>query len=227
MPVMDGFEATRQIRNLDDAKKKSLPIIAMSARALRGDKEKSLAAGLNAHITKPIDPEEFYKELSNWLEQESSAEIAETKNAEEAQPIKDPFLSIFEKIPDFDAELGLYRAAGSKAIYFKVIRRFVEDFDGYVPKIEEVTQKKDYSTAARMAHTIKGIAGTIGCAHLQEKFAKLEYTISSDRDEIPMIPWAKLDKHLQKLIERLCKSIPLAAEVLGERKETLVEDPKR
>ncbi len=224
MPIMDGFEATKQIRALADPEKNSLPIIAMSARALRGDKEKSLAAGLNAHITKPIDPEEFYTELSNWLEQESSKDVVETKNPD-AQTIKDPFLSIFDKIPDFDAELGLYRAAGSKTIYFKVIRRFVEDFDGYVPKIQEMVQNKDYPTASRMAHTIKGITGTIGCSHLQEKFAKLEFTVSSHRDEIPLIPWTKLNDSLQKLIERLCKSIPLAAEVLGEREEKLVEDP--
>lgn len=225
MPVMDGFEATRQIRAMEDPLKKALPIIAMSARALRGDKEKSLAAGLNAHITKPIDPEEFYQELSHWLEQESSKESSEL-NPVEVAAIKDPFLSIFDKIPDFDAELGLYRSAGSKSIYFKVIRRFVEDFNGFVPKIQEMVQNKDYVAASRMAHTLKGILGTIGCAPLQEKFAKLEYTLSSNQEEIPLIPWTKLNDRLQKLIERLCKSIPLAAEVLGEREEALVEDPE-
>ena len=75
MPVMDGFEATRQIRAMEDPQKKALPIIAMSARALRGDKEKSLAAGLNAHVTKPIDPEEFYQELCPQRLQEAGGGI--------------------------------------------------------------------------------------------------------------------------------------------------------
>lgn len=225
MPVMDGFEATKQIRALQDSKKNSLPIIAMSARALRGDKEKSLAAGLNAHITKPIDPKEFYGELSNWLEQVNDKTSLESLKGD-VSITKDPFLVAFDKIPNFDAELGLYRSAGSKAIYLKVIRRFVDDFDGYIAKIQAFIQAEDFISAARMAHTLKGIAGTIGCMQLQEHSAKLEYTITSKKEELPLTPWAKLTDLLQKLIERLRKAIPLAAEALGERKEKLVEDPK-
>ncbi len=225
MPVMDGFEATKQIRALQDSKKNSLPIIAMSARALRGDKEKSLAAGLNAHITKPIDPKEFYGELSNWLEQVNDKTSLESLKGD-VSITKDPFLVAFDKIPNFDAELGLYRSAGSKAIYLKVIRRFVDDFDGYIAKIQAFIQAEDFISAARMAHTLKGIAGTIGCMQLQEHSAKLEYTITSKKEELPLTPWAKLTDLLQKLIERLRKAIPLAAEALGEREEKLVEDPK-
>lgn len=225
MPIMDGFEATRRIRNLPDAEKNSIPIIAMSARALRGDREKSLSAGLNAHVTKPIDPVEFYSELSKWLEPIHPAEKEDASDVV-ASPLKDPFLAAFERIPDFDAELGLYRSAGSKTIYLKVIRQFAVDFDGYVSKLRETLRNGDAETAMRMAHTLKGIAGTIGCVKLQELAASLEYRISSDaRHAEDSTSWSKMGEILQNLISRLRDAIPLVAETFGEQEENQVEDP--
>lgn len=226
MPIMDGFEATRLIRALPDAEKKDLPIIAMSAYALQGDKEKSLAAGLNAHVTKPIDPTELYKEIARWIpcEETVPVENAETENSASVSP-KDPFLSLFEKIPDLDVSLGLYRSAGNKAIYLKIIRRFVENFDGYVTEIQELIQNGDRENSVRMAHTLKGITGTIGCSALQAAFAKIEAQITNESEELKFTPWSALNKNLQTIIERLRKAIPLAAECIGEQNEKLVDDP--
>lgn len=67
MPVMDGFEATRSIRALPDCSDDRLPIVAMTAHAMQGDYEKSLSAGMNDHITKPINPEELYQTLDKWI----------------------------------------------------------------------------------------------------------------------------------------------------------------
>lgn len=227
MPVMDGFEATKAIRQMQEEKKRNVPIVAMSARALQGDKEKSLEAGLNAHITKPIDPVEFYAELAKWLEQKKAANKDGQASESQLKPIvsKDPFLAAFDRIPYFDAELGLYRSVGSKPLYLKVIRRFVDDFDGYVPKILDAIQNGEKETAVRMVHTLKGIAGTIGCTKLQEMAAKLEFKISSDEAKLDAPPWSKLGDILEQLIERIRKAIPLAASAIGEQDDELIEDP--
>lgn len=227
MPIMDGFEATAVIRKMPEESKRNVPIVAMSARALRGDKEKSLEAGLNAHIAKPIDPVEFYGELAKWLKRKS-AESKSDANGEDVKPVvvsKDPFLAAFDCIPYFDAELGLYRSVGSKTLYLKVIQRFVDDFDGYISKIADATQKGEKDSAVRMAHTLKGIAGTIGCTKLQEMAAKMEFQISSGNSALEKFPWSKLDDVLQQLIERIRKAIPLAESTMGEANEKLVEDP--
>lgn len=226
MPIMDGFEATRLIRQMSNEKKRNVPIVAMSARALQGDKEKSLDAGLNAHITKPIDPVEFYAELSKWLKK------APDKNTQTASQsikpviaVKDPFLAAFDRIPYFNAELGLYRSVGSKPLYLKVIRRFVDDFDGYIQKIGNSLQNGEKEQAVRMAHTLKGIAGTIGCTKLQEMAAKLEFQISSDDVKLETLSWNKLGDILQQLIERVRKAIPLAATAIGEQDDEQIDDP--
>ena len=138
---------------------------------------------------------------------------------------KDPFLAAFDRIPYFDAELGLYRSVGSKPLYLKVIRRFVDEFDGYIPKIFDSIQNGKKESAVRMAHTLKGIAGTIGCTKLQEMAAKLEFQISSDDAELKAMPWSKLGDVLEQLIERIRKAIPLAASAIGEQDDEQIEDP--
>ncbi len=228
MPIMDGFEATKIIRQMPEERKRNIPIIAMSARALQGDKEKSLEAGLNAHITKPIDPVEFYAELAKWLEQKNPQQ--KSADADESQALskasaKDPFLVAFDRIPGIDAELGLYRSVGSRPLYLKVIRRFVDDFDEYIPKVREAVQNGETESAIRMTHTLKGIAGTIGSTKLQEASAKLEIQISSSGSEPETLPWRELDDMLQQLVIRLRKAIPLAATAIGEQDEELIEDP--
>ena len=227
MPIMDGIEATKIIRQLPEERKRNLPIIAMSARALQGDKEKSLEAGLNAHITKPIDPVEFYAELAKWIRQKKPQAQNESEDESQVKKIsaRDPFLVAFDRIPYFDAELGLYRSVGSRPLYLKVIRRFVDDFDEFIPKISEAVQNGEKDSAIRMAHTLKGIAGTVGSAKLQEMAAKLEFLLSSGDKELETLSWRELDEILQQMIKRLQKAIPLATAAIGEQNEELVEDP--
>ena len=85
MPVMGGFEATREIRK--DERFKELPVIAMTAHAMAGDREKSLAAGMNDHVTKPIDPDELFSTLVRWIkpgEREVSEGVCEPSIAKRA-----------------------------------------------------------------------------------------------------------------------------------------------
>lgn len=223
MPVMDGFEATRLIRNFGDEGKRNVPIIAMSAHALSGEKEESLSAGLNAHVTKPIDPVEFYGELARWIPQEKPSK-AQPDNF----PTKrDPFLAALDNIPCLDAELGLYRSAGSRKLYLKLLKRFVEENEDFSERLRDTLQSKDLRTSVRMAHTLKGVAGTVGASKLQEVAALFESRLSSgkagDRENLP---WTELNDLLRQLVERLGEAIPVASGAIGENDQTLVEDPE-
>ncbi len=222
MPVMDGFEATKIIRELP-REKSSVPIIAMSARAFSEDKEKSLSAGLDAHITKPIDPVALYTELSKWLERSSPA-ASGVQNANLPASLKDSFLDAFAGISGMDAELGLYRSAGSKEIYLKVLRHFIADFDGMAAKTRESLRGGDVESALRTLHTLKGVAGTIGAVPLQELAASFESRVKSDGQSAEL-PWSEMENSLQSLVLRLRQAIPLAAEALGITQNASVEDP--
>ncbi|MCK9182589.1 MAG: response regulator [Fibrobacteraceae bacterium] len=225
MPVMDGFESTKQIRALSDPKKSGLPILAMSARALSGDKEKSLAGGLNAHITKPIDPSSFYEELAKWLSTDTEEEASHASAILSLAPAKkDPFLLAFDDIPDFDAAQGLYRSAGSKSIYLKVLRRFINDFNGFVLKAKEEASKNNAEAAVRMAHTLKGIGGTIGSERLRSLSENAEKLLSKNISD-SSITWDEWNELLESLIDKVRKAVPLAAEAIGEETAFIADDP--
>ena len=226
MPVMDGMTATKMIRALPDSAFKSLPILAMSARALQGDAELSLAAGMNAHITKPIDPNLLYQELARWLPL-----MSDNPDQAQSEPIerigstkKDSFLAAFASIQNFDPAIGLYRSAGSKQIYVKVLKRFVTDFADYASTIRSLIEKKDKETAIRMAHTIKGMAGTIGAERLQALATEIELGLVEDKDVFVQL--VNFDSLLNVLIEQIRIALPSAMdEVVGVNEEPLLEDP--
>ena len=120
MPVMGGFEATQEIRK--DERFKDLPIIAMTAHAMAGDREKSLEAGMNDHVTKPIDPDQLLSALIKWIkpgEREISEGVTDSsigkKELEDILPSELPGISIAS---------GLGRVGGNKQLYAKLLCKF-------------------------------------------------------------------------------------------------------
>ncbi len=169
MPKMDGYEATRTIR--DDPRFARLPIIAMTAHAMAGDREKSLAAGMNEHITKPIDPQVLYATLSKWIEPvEKEIPVSEA-------PPKAKSEKVFPDLSGIDTQAGLQRMAGNHERYKKLLLRFLTDHGGIVDEIEGALEAKDEETAIRLAHTLKGVAGNIGAHLVQAATQDLEASL--------------------------------------------------
>lgn len=164
MPVMDGYEATGIIRS--DPRFKDLPIIAMTAHAMVGDQEKSISAGMNDHVTKPIDPPQLFGTLLKWIKpgERSLPPTEKRESAELTQKITDadsiPFL------PGIDVETGLKRVGGNRKLYRKLLLRFKEDNSDVIEKINEACKSGDNELAVRLAHTVKGVAGNLGANDL-------------------------------------------------------------
>ncbi|MFZ2302866.1 MAG: PAS domain S-box protein [Gallionella sp.] len=167
MPNMDGLEAARNIRK--SAALDSLPIIAMTANAMTGDREDCLAAGMNDYITKPIQIDALYAVIARWTQ----------RNVQPTGTVVPKSRHPSGEFPGLDAEKAIARMGGEDT-YRTVLEKFIPNQKSAVQSIEDTFAAGDLKTAERLAHTLKGIAATIGATTLSESARRLEMAIRED-----------------------------------------------
>ena len=170
MPVMDGVTATIEIRK--QSALSDLPVVAMTANAMQADRDKCLAAGMNDHIAKPIEPEDLWKSLLQWIapRQPGMAPVQVGPHAEQAGGLP-------PAIDGVDMAAGLRRVLGKKPVYLAMLRRFVAGQKETLSGIRSALDQGNAPLAERLAHTLKGTSGTIGAATVQQLAAALEAAI--------------------------------------------------
>ncbi|MFA6284219.1 MAG: PAS domain S-box protein [Desulfurivibrionaceae bacterium] len=158
MPGMDGLEATRRIRASEVPRLRTLPIVAMTAHAIKGAEALSLMAGMNDHITKPIDPKTLLATLAKWLPfKEIPAESIQPPEAISAAEAGLP-----REIPGLDLALGLERL-GNARLYRDILCQFAERYATTAETITGLVQQQRWDEAGQALHALKGVVGTI-CA---------------------------------------------------------------
>jgi len=165
MPVMGGIEATKIIRQ--DKRFKNLPIIAMTANAMAGDKEVCLEAGMNDHIAKPIDLSELFGVLNKWIT--ASKPIAKENiaiNAEEKVSIPE--------LDGINTASGIMRIGGNTKLYRNILLKFKASQANAMEEIKAAVDKDDLQLATRIAHTLKGVSGNISADRLQSAALEME-----------------------------------------------------
>jgi two-component system sensor histidine kinase/response regulator len=173
MPVMDGLEATRRIRAIPGRAR--LPILAMTANAMAGDRDRSLAAGMNDHVTKPIDPDELFDVLLRGLpDRTGQAPAAAATVADVAASSPVVTAPMLEQIRGLDAADGLRRVLGRHDAYVGLLRRFANGHASAMRDIRTALAEGRHADAERVAHTLKGVAGTIGARQLQREAGEVE-----------------------------------------------------
>ncbi len=179
MPVMDGLEATRRIRQ--DSRFHTLPIIAMTAHAMAGDREKSLAAGMNEHITKPIDRNELYRALQHWIPTKNSSSPL-------AQPVIPPPVTVdkdtqLPQLPGINQIEALKILDNKKELFIKMLYDFRKNHSTLPTSLRELSEAGQWQEIQIRAHTIKGVAGYIGAADLMSSAKNLEDSLINGRQE--------------------------------------------
>jgi len=161
MPVMDGYQATKLIRN----KNKDIPVIALTANAMREDVEKTQAIGMNEHLNKPVDVEKLYKTLLKYISKKNRVseqlvnkekEVIKSKN-------KDSFINL-------DMKTGLFYFANNKKLYFKILINFAQEYKNL--NLDNLSDDE----FKRATHTIKGLSASIGATALSAITIELDRT---------------------------------------------------
>jgi HPt (histidine-containing phosphotransfer) domain-containing protein len=145
----------------------------MTAHAMSGDHEKSIAAGMNDHITKPIDPAQLFGTLAKWISpREGAQKPAETvPQANEPAPLQ-PALP--DALPEFDLSEGLQRLMGNRALYRKLLANFATQYTQTAANIRAALDAGDFEQAHGLVHAIKGVAGNLAAKNLQVQSMALE-----------------------------------------------------
>jgi HPt (histidine-containing phosphotransfer) domain-containing protein len=163
-----------------------------------------MAAGMNDHVAKPIEPEDLWKTLLKWIKPRRS-----TAAAAEVKPQADLDADLPSGIEGLDMVSGLRRVLGKKPLYLSMLRKFVSGQKSATAEIIEVLQGNDWGTAERLAHTLKGVSGNIGATGLQQLAEKLEAAIKERQPRKTVDDRLdELKKPLENLIAQLEQKLP-------------------
>jgi PAS domain S-box-containing protein len=251
MPEMDGYQATAKLRA--DPRFALLPIVAMTAHATIEERQRCLAAGMNDHISKPIDPAllfetvaRYFKPLTPPLSPSHGAREGNRETADAAVPTEpsqetkgdtprsaapapsggadgrrpgEGATAAPDALPivdGLDTRDGLARVVGNRKLYLKLLRQFVEQQAPVPAQIGDALERGDVTTAERLAHTVKGVAGSLGAGAVQRVAATLEKAIATRTDTAEWTPLLEEFKGvLEGLVSRLQAALPATNPATG------------
>jgi CheY-like chemotaxis protein/HPt (histidine-containing phosphotransfer) domain-containing protein len=171
MPEMNGLEVARRIRDPRSAvRNHAIPIIAMTANAMQGDRETCIEAGMNDYVSKPINIKGLAEKLAQWLPAEDALQ---TPQPAEAAPSSQP--------PVYDRDGFMDRLMGDTEIAKTVIEVFLEDIPKQIESMKYSLETSDAETVERIAHSIKGAAANIGGEAVRELAAEIENACKDGR----------------------------------------------
>jgi HPt (histidine-containing phosphotransfer) domain-containing protein len=191
---------------------------------MAGDEDKSLQAGMNGHVTKPIDPDQLFSTLQKWIPpadkpaRTRKPEVSAAKEAVTQAPPevrKEPELP--DSLPGFDLAEGLQRLQGNQTLYRKLLLDFGAKYTEVAAEIHAALDKKDFKQAHSLVHNLKGLAGNLAATELQSAAIDIEKMIKGDQKKPASQKQlnqklAKLEKSIDQALEAVQTLGPVAAE---------------
>lgn len=189
MPVMDGYTATQRIRS--HIATRAIPVIAMTASAMKGDKEKALAAGMDDYITKPLNIASMFVTIARWLKP-----VMAPSMGPDAPPAT-PTQSGLPELPGLDVAAGLAVCMNNLELYMKLLTMFREQSETFAQQFMHAQQEGDTVAMIRLAHTLKGTAGNIGADAVRDASEALQLVCQQG------LAASVIDERLQALLQAL------------------------
>ncbi|MEH6589127.1 MAG: ATP-binding protein [Halioglobus sp.] len=194
MPVLDGYSATRQLRQKTGFG--DLPVIAMTANAMAGDREIALAAGMNDHIPKPIDVRQMFTTISKWI-------TPRTQTRSSFEPTSHQPKITLPVIEGIDREESLVRLANNKALYLKMLQRFYRSYRDFDQQLENTVKASGQEKLGYLIHTLKGVAGNIGATEVERTASEIEKIMASGEPDPDSL--TGLSRAMDSLISQLAR----------------------
>ena len=198
MPEMDGYQATRVIR--DSLQKDKLIIIAMTAHAMAGDRERCLRAGMNDHIAKPLNPEALREMICHWLQ------VGETDVHQSVTIEPTDATSSSLTLPGIDVTAGLERLRGNQPLYEKLLAEFYQQQREDLVLLQGLLETGKWQEAGQLLHTLRGVAGNLGATRLNQLASNLEKALNNQPkmpDSASMNLFAQAFKQVMDGLEKL------------------------
>ena len=196
MPVLDGYAATEKIRAGAAGKRYQLiPVIAMTANAMEGDREKCLISGMNDYLSKPIDSERLYNMLCQWLVVNNGSAAEQPSPARTNVQLSNPSDTEQEEAVDWDKAAALKRFKGKAKRVLPLIELFLEDMPQRMEELKQAVAAQKQDEARIAAHTIKGVAANLSGLSLQKLGAEMEA-------DARQADWVALEQKLPELAKR-------------------------
>jgi two-component system sensor histidine kinase/response regulator len=170
MPVMDGYDATRAIRQRPALQ--HIPIVAMTANAMAGDREKVIEAGMSDHIAKPLDVELMFITMAKWFKPSGQKDVPVVRVDAPQETLPTSLLP--NTLPGIDQAQGLVHMLKNEKLYLRMLLRFRDSQRHFSAEFQAAQQQVDAARAQRLAHTLKSTAATIGAKDVSELAAQLE-----------------------------------------------------
>lgn len=175
MPRMDGFESTGVIRQKEGADRHT-PIVAMTAHAMKGDRERCLAAGMDDYVSKPVDPQSVLNVLRRWVghadgESRRQQESAREEAAKEAQQ---------ETSPIFSTRQAIWVTGGKLGMFKRISAVFLQHMPARLHELDDAFDKGDRESVHRLAHSIQGAASSVGGSRVHDLAVEIESRAKSD-----------------------------------------------
>ena len=200
MPVMDGITATREIRKKPGFAR--LPIIALTANVYVSEQNAFLAAGMNDHIGKPLDPDRLIATLAKWVRPTRTAE-----NSQLPHTFATPAPAPLPDLPGVKVAQSVRRIGGNIALYYSLLDKFRANQRDFVERIRETLSSNDPKTAERLAHTLRGIAGNLGAEPLQNQAELLEGIIKDGALNDVESLLGQIEQEIKNLINKIDQAI--------------------
>jgi len=208
MPVMDGLEATRRIRALPG--RSTTAILAMTANAFDEDRNACLEAGMNDHVAKPVDPDTLFAALLRWLPESGNHQTPVLSPGAPSPtrhlPLGEPGIrEQLGRLPGLDVDFGLKSVRGRLASYLRLLGKFAESHADDFDLIRQKLRTGQHDDALRLAHSLKGAAGTLGAIAVQQAAAALEAALRQKEDAGEI---ERLTETTAHLYTTLCRALP-------------------